>query len=88
MRPSPFEEAMEAGRHHGESLRHAHDRALLETRARRASRRKRLGAAILSLVPRRRHSLTDYPCRLQDGSIGRVAVVLRGGEWTLVCRVA
>mgnify|MGYP002260948497 CR=1 FL=1 len=25
---------------------------------------------------------------LADGSIGRVAVVLRGGEWTMVCRVA
>ena len=34
------------------------------------------------------HSLTDYPCRLPDGRIGRVAVVLQGADWTLVCRVA
>ena len=34
------------------------------------------------------HSLTDYPCRLPNGSIGRVAVVLQGEEWALVCRVA
>jgi hypothetical protein len=34
------------------------------------------------------HSLTDTPCRLPDGSIGRVAVVLDGGAWTVVCSVA
>jgi hypothetical protein len=34
------------------------------------------------------HSLTDYPCRLPDGSLGRVAVVELNGDWTLVCRVA
>ena len=87
MRPSPFEEAMQSGRHHGEARRHAHERALLETRAERPSMRARLEAAILNVV-RRDHSLTDYPCRLSDGSIGRVAVVLRAGEWTTVCRVA
>jgi hypothetical protein len=34
------------------------------------------------------HSLTYAPCRLPDGSIGRVAVVLDGGAWTVVCSVA
>jgi hypothetical protein len=34
------------------------------------------------------HSLTDYPCRLADGTMGRVAVIERGGEWSLVCRRA
>lgn len=32
------------------------------------------------------HWLTDDPCRLPDGSIGRVAVVLQGSEWALVCQ--
>ena len=34
------------------------------------------------------HSLTEYPCRMPDGRMGRVAAVLEGGEWTLVCRTA
>jgi len=34
------------------------------------------------------HSLTDYPCRLPDGTMGRVAVVGQGGDWSLVCRRA
>jgi hypothetical protein len=34
------------------------------------------------------HSLTDYPCRLPNGSIGRVAVVQQGEDWALVCRAA
>jgi len=78
----------EEDRHRGEERRHVHDRALLETQASRPSMRARLGAAILNLDPRARHSLTEYPCRLPSGGIGRVAVVLRGGEWTMVCRVA
>jgi hypothetical protein len=85
MRPSPFEEATEGGRHHGEARRHAHERALLDTRPERPSAWARLEAAILNLV-RRDHSLTDYPCRLSNGKIGRTAVVMSGGEWTLVCR--
>jgi hypothetical protein len=88
MRPSPFEEAIEAGRHHGEPRRHAHERALLETRAERPSWWGRLEAAFVNLVRRADHSLTDYPCRLPSGGMGRVAVVLSGGEWTMVCRVA
>lgn len=67
--------------------RHAHHRALLEARAERPSLRARLAAAILS-IGRRDHSLTDYPCRLPDGRTGRVALVQRGEDWTLVCRVA
>jgi hypothetical protein len=42
----------------------------------------------MHVLRRDRHSLTTYPCRLPNGKIGRTAVVLSGGEWTLVCRVA
>ena len=87
MRPSPFEETMEASRHHGEARRHDHERSLRDTRPERLSAWSRLDAAILNLV-RRDHSLTDYPCRLPNGKIGRTAVVMSGGEWTMVCRVA
>jgi hypothetical protein len=34
------------------------------------------------------HGLTDYPCRLPDGTLGRVSVVEVAGEWTMVCRVS
>jgi len=88
MRPSPFIEAMEAGRHEGEARRHADERALRETRPERPSVAARLAAATLRVMRRDRHSLTVYPCRLPDGKIGRTAVVLQGGEWALVCRVA
>jgi hypothetical protein len=44
-----------------------------------------IGPAIVEGL-RRDHSLTDYPCRLPDGRMGRVAAVERDGEWTLVCR--
>jgi hypothetical protein len=37
MRPSPFIEAMEASRHHGEARRHEHERALRDTRPGRPS---------------------------------------------------
>jgi hypothetical protein len=47
----------------------------------------RLAAAIRNVV-RSDHSLTDYPCRLPDGRMGRVAVVQDHGDWTMVCRVA
>jgi hypothetical protein len=33
------------------------------------------------------HSLTDAPCRLPDGSIGRVAMVIEAGRPTVVCHV-
>ena len=87
MRPSPFVEAMEAGRHDGEARRHADERALREAEPERVSMRARVEVAFLKLV-RRDHSLTDFPCRLSDGSVGRLAVVLQDGDYTLVCRVA
>jgi hypothetical protein len=87
MRPSPFEETMEASRHHGEARRHEHERALRDTRPERPSAWARLEAAIQNLV-RRDHSLTDHLCRLPDGRIGRIAVVMSVGEWTMVCRAA
>lgn len=35
------------------------------------------------------HDLTDYACRLDDGSMGRVAIRESEGEWVAVCvRVA
>jgi hypothetical protein len=33
------------------------------------------------------HSPTDAPCRLPDGSIGRVAMVIEAGRPTVVCHV-
>lgn len=32
-----------------------------------------------------RHSLTEYPCRLPDGRIGRTAIRRVEGEWVAVC---
>ena len=78
---------VEEDRHRGEARRHDHRRAFAEAPARRSRTLPGLRAAILHVV-RRDHSLTDYPCRLPDGRIGRVAVVLEGDEWLLVCRVA
>jgi len=80
--------AIDEDRHRDEERRHAHHHALLEARAERPSWLGRLEAAFANLVRRADHSLTDYPCRLPSGGIGRVAVVLSGGEWTMVCRVA
>ena len=68
--------------------RHARHRSVLESRAERPSFPARLGAAILRVARRDRHSLTNYPCLLLEGKIGRTAVVLSGGDWTLVSRVA
>jgi hypothetical protein len=79
---------VEEAHHRGEGQRHAHHRALLEMRARRPTWSARLVAATLRTVRRERHSLTDYPCRLPDGKIGRTAAVQRNGEWVLVCTVA
>ena len=31
------------------------------------------------------HSMTDYPCRLPDGRMGRVAIREIDGEWVAVC---
>ncbi len=32
-----------------------------------------------------RHSLTEHPCRMPDGSIGRTAIRRSNGEWVAVC---
>jgi hypothetical protein len=79
--------SIEADRHRGEERRHALHRALADAGPTGPSWPERLRDRILSLV-RRDHSLTDYPCRLPDGGIGRVAVVPSGGDWALVCRTA
>jgi hypothetical protein len=75
-------------RHRGEARRHALQRGPLEMQDERPSRPARLAAAIMRIVRREVHSMTDYPCRLPDGKIGRTAAVEVEGEWTLVCRVA
>jgi len=85
--PYTLADTYEQDRHRGEEQRHAIHRALLEGAPAGPSLAVRLQAAILTRL-RRDHSLTDYACRLPDGSIGRVAVVQDGGEWTLLCRVA
>jgi hypothetical protein len=81
-----FFESFEQDRHRGEAQRHAHDRALRAVRVEGRSLPARLGAAILDLV-RRERSLADHPCRLPDGTVGRIAVVQKDGDWTLVCEV-
>jgi len=59
MRPSPFEEAMHRDRYHDQARRHAHERALRETRPERPSARVRLGGLIQSRSPQgRRWSFT------------------------------
>lgn len=48
-------------------------------------------AALRSALTRRaalaaeEHELTDYVCRLDDGSMGRVAIRESDGEWIAVC---
>jgi hypothetical protein len=34
-----------------------------------------------------RHMLTDHPCRLPDGRIGRIAMRRVGEEWVGVCEL-
>lgn len=80
--------AIDSERHRGEARRHAHERGLRDTRVARWALGARLAAAFMHAVRRDRHSLTDYQCRLADGKVGRVAVVMSDGEWTLVCRAA
>jgi predicted nucleic acid-binding protein len=79
---------VEEAHHRGEGQHPAHLRALLEMRAARPASSARFVAATLRAVWRERHSLTNYPCRLPDGLIGRTAAVQRNGEWVLVCSVA
>jgi hypothetical protein len=75
-------------RHRDEEWRHARHRSLLEARVERPSLLARTGAALLRFARRDRHSLTTYPCRLPDGSIGRTAIIRVDGEWVAACRVA
>ncbi len=75
-------------RHRGEARRHAHERGMRDARVDRWPLGARLAAALMHALRRNRHSLTDYECRLADGKVGRVAVVMSDGEWTLVCRAA
>jgi hypothetical protein len=66
--------------------RHAgHRRALHGSQPARPSPVTRVRAAVMTFA-RRDHSLTDYPCRLPNGQMGRVAAIRADGEWTLVCR--
>ena len=77
----------EADRLRGELRRAEQDRWLSETRAGSPSPISRIRVAIRTrLQPE--HSLTDYPCRLPDGRMGRVAVIQQDGDWTMVCRMA
>ena len=76
----------EEDHHRFEERRHAHQRSLLEGRFQRPSPAARLAAAILHIV-RHDRALTNYPCRLPDGKIGRTAFVEVGDAWVLVCRV-
>jgi hypothetical protein len=62
-------------------------RAIIEARGERTSILARLEAAARNLV-QPEHSLTDYPCRLPDGRMGRVAVIEQNGDWTMACRLA
>ena len=82
-----YSSVIDQERHRGEERRHALHRALAEARGERPSAWARLAAAAVRHARRENHPLTDYPCRLPDGKIGRTAVVQRDGEWVLVCRV-
>lgn len=77
----------EADRHREELRRAEQHRWLIEARAESPSPIGRIQAAIRTrLQPD--HSLTDHPCRLSDGRMGRVAVIQQDGDWTMVCRMA
>lgn len=63
-------------------------RAIRRPEADRPSPLARVHAGLVRLARREDHSLTDYPCRLPDGSTGRTAIRQVDGEWTAVCTVA
>lgn len=63
-------------------------RAIRRPRAARPSPLARVHAGLARLARREDHSLTDYPCRLPDGSVGRTAIRQVDGEWAAVCTVA
>lgn len=82
-----------ATRHDEVQLRHLEQpsregRALLGPEADRPSPLARVRAGLDRLARREDHSLTDYPCRLPDGSMGRTAIRQVDGEWAAVCTVA
>ncbi len=75
------------GRHREDARRLEQYRLFMEARVETPSPLSRLGQAIRTRL-QAEHSLTDYPCRLPDGRMGRVAVVQQDGDWTMVCRLA
>ncbi|HEY5437139.1 MAG TPA: hypothetical protein VIK13_18060 [Candidatus Limnocylindrales bacterium] len=79
----------EADRRREELRRAEQRRGLMESEARSESRSllAQFEAAFRTCL-QPEHSLTDYPCRLPDGRMGRVAVIQQDGDWTMVCRMA
>lgn len=80
-------DVMEENRHYNEERRHAYQRALEENRVIRPSLSIRLKSKINSLR-KEDHTLTNYPCKLPNGKMGRVAVIAQDGDWAFVCKVA
>ena len=78
----------DADRRRGRDRRSGHLRAIREPFAMRASRPARAAAALTRIVRRERHAMTDHPCRLPNGQIGRTMIVNVDGEWTAVCAIA
>ncbi|MCJ7709582.1 MAG: hypothetical protein MUQ32_02005 [Chloroflexi bacterium] len=84
---SMLEADFEADRRRAEVRRHQYDRVHVQASAGSGS----LLSRIKGVIPTRQrpnHFLNDYPCRLPDGRMGRVAVVPQGGEWAMVCQLA
>jgi hypothetical protein len=94
-------QTIRAGEAHRLERRHAHARALkdFDFAKQGLQPRSSLRDSMLALLQRLRpesrrpatpriadHDLTDYVCRLEDGSMGRVAIILGvDDEWTAVC---
>ncbi len=78
----------DADRYRSFDRRSEHLRSIREPLAWRASRPARTVAALARIVRRERHAMTSYPCRLENGQIGRTVIVEVDGEWTAVCTVA
>ena len=78
------------GRRREDARRLEQYRQFMEARAETPSPLTRLGQLGQAIRTRLQaeHSLTEYPCRLPDGRLGRVAVVQQDGDWTMVCRLA
>ncbi len=72
-----------------EERRHAYRRALRGGHSERPPAwSTRLAEANLRTEDGDRHALANDPCRLIDGSIGRMVFVLSHEGWTLACRPA